>query len=92
MTGKHTPGAWRIGNLESYDMEGTPFRRVYFNMKSDDIAEAHIRGEWCDENASLIAAAPDLAEALIELIKDAEVCINIPASAYAALRKAGVIE
>lgn len=54
----YTEGDWRIGRLESYEMDGTPFRRVYF--PGDDPCEAHVRGQDCDENARLIAAAPDL--------------------------------
>lgn len=43
-------------------------------------------GEWL-ANARLIAAAPDLYEALCECINDMEEGMNVPASAYAAIRK-----
>lgn len=64
---KWTPGPWRVGHLESYEMDGTPFRRVYFpdqNGDNADLHEGHIRGADCDANAHLIAAAPDLYDAL----------------------------
>ena len=72
---KHTPGPWRIGRLESWEMDGTPFRRVYFPnsaakyLEDQPVQEAHIRGDNCDENAMLIAAAPDLLHALDEAIE-----------------------
>ncbi|KFI26654.1 hypothetical protein CN97_02835 [Haematobacter massiliensis] len=62
-----TPGEWKIGRLESYEMDGTPFRRVYFES-----GEAHIRGADCDQNARLIAMAPTLARKVIAAEKLAE--------------------
>jgi len=62
---KHTPGPWQIGQLESYEGgTGIAFRRVYFTPTLSEIQEAHVRGDKCDANAHLIAAAPDLLEAL----------------------------
>ena len=81
---KWTPGPWSV------DGE--------FGVKSDAphgyVANAGFGPDTKDgdrearANVHLIAAAPDLYEALAELITDAEVAINIPASAYAAMRRA----
>ena len=57
---------WRVGHLESYEMSGLAFRRVYFPTASEDeIREAHIRGENCDENARFIAWARNNVPALL---------------------------
>jgi len=70
MIDKHTPGPWKIGRFESYEGDtGIAFRRVYFPAAEGQISEAHVRGENCDQNAHLIAAAPDLLAAL-EAMRD----------------------
>lgn len=72
---KWTPGPWVVkGERGIRGANGECVASTYVDAPS---ADAH-----------LIAAAPDLYEALAELITDAEVAINIPASAYAAMRKA----
>ena len=56
MTTKHTPGPWHIAN------------GVQIRSNRDQIAKIWMmRGGEGRENARLIAAAPDLLEALIEL-------------------------
>ena len=56
----HTPGPWRIDNLESYDAyPGAPFRNVWAGDPAKCIARAIDHGD-VDANAALIAAAPDL--------------------------------
>lgn len=63
----HTPGPWRIGNLESYDgYTGKPFRNVWAG-EDDCIARAIDVGD-VDANARLIAAAPDLLRAAEDLL------------------------
>lgn len=69
---KHTPGPWRIGTLQSFDgYTGQPFRNVWagHNDTATVVARA-IRSEGAmtndvDLDALLIAAAPDLLDALI---------------------------
>ena len=61
---KHTPGPWVDGQLEDNDCCEVMDERGYY------IATCHdgVRGERnADANARLIAAAPDLLEALQEL-------------------------
>lgn len=64
----YTPGPWRIGNLKSYDgYTGKPYRNVWADDpgKPDDalcVARCVDVGP-VDENARLIAAAPELLEA-----------------------------
>jgi len=62
---KFTPGPWVISNSGSAYMEGTII------LTSDGYRE--IAGVWQDEDAHLIAAAPELYEALNDLLND---CIN----------------
>ena len=66
---KHTPGPWEAER--SCDMTGAPLRAWWISAKGDiDIAETS--GEkWPEEeaaNARLIAAAPELYEALKEAL------------------------
>ncbi len=59
----HTGGPWRLGNLESYDAyTGKPFRNVWTGNDTC-IARAIDNGD-VDANARLIAAAPEMLEAL----------------------------
>lgn len=52
----HTPGPWKITDAEFIDdAKGGPVARVYSQMRPKD--------EW-QANAALIAAAPELLEAL----------------------------
>lgn len=68
---KHTPGPWRIGNLASYDgYTGQPYRNVWAGQgEAATVVARAIRSEGAmtndvDADARLIAAAPDLLEAL----------------------------
>jgi len=75
---EHTPGPWRIGSLASYDgYTGQPFRNVWAGQdEAATVVARAIRSEGAmtndvDADATLIAAAPDLLEALEEVVKDA---------------------
>jgi hypothetical protein len=76
---KHTPGPWRIGSLKSFDgYTGQPFRNVWagHNDAATVVARA-IRTEGAmtndvDADANLIAAAPDLLQALKKLLEFVE--------------------
>jgi hypothetical protein len=68
---KHTKGPWHIGNLMSYDgYTGRPFRNVWAGHDDDAGVVARAIHETddgehdVDANAQLIAAAPELLEAL----------------------------
>lgn len=64
---KATPGPWYMGGLKSFEMNGAPFRRVYFSETSPVPQYVHILGKSCDANAALIAAAPKLAAENLKL-------------------------
>ena len=68
---KHTPGPWRIGSLESYDgYTGQPYRNVWARQdEAATVVARAIRSDGAmtndvDADARLIAAAPELLEAL----------------------------
>jgi len=70
---KHTPGPWRVGWLESYNgATGEPEAFVYRLPAGNEEETAHnricVRGSKtlmdCDADARLIAAAPELLNAL----------------------------
>jgi hypothetical protein len=76
MTTKHTPGPWYVGsgtyecrNIYSVasvtDDEGFTYQPIVATAEDDGI------GCW-DANARLIAAAPDLLEALRSAVNDAD--------------------
>ena len=76
----HTPGPWRIGNLESYDgYTGKPYRNVWAGV--DDAATVVARAihdggaetNDVDKDARLIAAAPELLAALRKVVAE---CTN----------------
>ena len=75
---KHTPGPWSIGNLASYDgYTGQPYRNVWARQgeAATVIARAirrHGETNDVDANAALIAAAPELLEALEEIMKQTD--------------------
>lgn len=65
----YTPGPWRVNDLFK-NIVG-----VYVETEKDQICEFHTDTPNVDANARLIAAAPELLEALIELcdlIKDGD--------------------
>ena len=73
---KHTPGPWRIGNLASYDgYTGQPYRNVWAGQgEAATVVARAIRSEGVmtndvDADARLIAVAPELLEALKELME-----------------------
>lgn len=85
MNTKHTPGPWMIfqsGNIGSAEVR-TPVHLV--------IASGNVKGENIETamaNARLIAAAPELLEALDNLVNTPEVRIEDMQQARAALAKA----
>ena len=67
----HTPGPWEfsfLDNTERPGIEADRFSVVIFGVRAEDDCGIHGRTEKEEmANARLIAAAPDLLEALIEL-------------------------
>ena len=72
----HTPGPWTVARTTTHGMEisGSEWRRF---------ARVYVRFEGDDEdsqvglaNAKLIAAAPELLEALKQLIRDSETILD----------------
>lgn len=71
---KHTKGPWRIGNCPSYDgYTGKPYRNIWAGDgdAAQVIARAIDYGD-VDANAALVAAAPDLLEALKGVLRVAD--------------------
>lgn len=73
MSAKHTPGPWSIITSETCDLyagiESDDFSIVVIGYPEED-DDGGVRGKTPEEalaNAHLIAAAPELLEALIEL-------------------------
>ena len=71
MNTKHTPGPWKVKHSEtkdSFNVIGTIPGRLYKVCRCP-----YLRQEWdkkeAEANAKLIAAAPELLEALQELVK-----------------------
>lgn len=73
----HTPRPWRVGSLVSFNGQtGEPEAFVYRLGPDDDRESAHnricVRGAEgamdCDADAALIAAAPDLLTAALEVV------------------------
>ena len=67
MQTKHTPGLW---TAEAKDLGGeVPSWRVYNDPEGQEVARVHRwNGKEDEANARLIAAAPDLLDALTDLI------------------------
>jgi hypothetical protein len=104
MNSRHTPGPWRVGHSvwsreRGSAIEGTvPTVRAYNDVGGCDIpvVSLGLPQEECEANARLIAAAPDLLEAL-ELITDSHerlerergsVVASVTSIARAAIEKA----
>lgn len=58
----------------------------YHTAKDDDYVAIH--GHFGSHGPHVFAAAPELLKALMECVRDMEEGMNVPASAYAAIRKA----
>lgn len=71
----HTPGPWRLDNNIAYGWKTNPFsitvrkRGVHSTTVANIPAKQTISRDEAEANARLIAAAPDLLEALVELSK-----------------------
>ncbi|MEY0881994.1 hypothetical protein AB7194_17360 [Providencia stuartii] len=67
---KHTPAPWRCHdkrpNCSGYSIVGNDGRYIGFVGDSDELSPI-------DANAHLIAAAPELLEALIEIVEEIEI-------------------
>lgn len=59
MSTKHTPGPWAV---QRTDTDFGPIFKIRYHSRTDDIAELYADSD--DGNAKLIAAAPEMAEAL----------------------------
>ena len=86
---KHTPGPWMAGNGK----KGTPAKASVYAK----IGDIQVKIAWCDAtlgfphcvvNARLIAAAPDLLDALKEMLPGAEAMGWNTEKARAAIAKA----
>lgn len=89
MEAKHTPGPWRTKQLANYeepgwvvlwpDKGGTHMRRIDY------------RGNFTEQDARLIAAAPELLEALIAMLENFEsqhgLLLELGAPAFVAMQK-----
>jgi len=97
MQGKHTPGPWIVGTEPSFntirirdsDLDALPVATIFYSIGGKP---RYQRAE-AEANAALIAAAPELYEALHELVEDfrkyAKGCSDgYTAKADAALAKA----
>lgn len=80
MTTQHTPGAWKVGSKYKND--------IVCNSTHLTIARAMLQNEEYEANARLIAAAPELLEALIELANE---CDIVSGDAQAAILKARAV-
>ena len=71
---KHTPGPWHVESMIDYGRDiyaGDRWIGQANNDHGTDINESGFpSNSECDANASLIAAAPDLLEALEVIIRD----------------------
>lgn len=82
MTAKHTPGPWTLGEAEHGDLGytghgiyaarpgGEPWETVWLGQAHG----VHVRVplEYVEANARLLAAAPDMLQALCELVAEAD--------------------
>lgn len=65
MSTKHTPGPWGFNVGKNGAIAGLPVIRVYSYSAEDKVCDfAHANGEQDLANARLIAAAPEMLEAL----------------------------
>jgi hypothetical protein len=83
MKSKHTPGPWRTGWLQSYEMDGNPVSYVYRRPPGDERETAANRirikgGDDCDADAALIAAAPEMYEVVERLARMMDVHDELP--------------
>lgn len=93
MTAKHTPGPWEVRKYP--EMPNRCVIGSVLGSGGQGIAHTVGLGKGTDEaNAQLMAAAPELLEALEACVKDAEKCVNPGTRMYgyeeskAAIRKA----
>ena len=66
MTTKHRPGPWRIYNGETMGLEIGD--AMICDKDKEEVAIVRFNAADCVDNARLIAAAPELLEALIETV------------------------
>lgn len=68
----HTPGPWRIeGPCSGFSAISGPAGELIFGLAAG-IGEEQRSAEECEANANLIAAAPDLYEALAKILDGVE--------------------
>lgn len=87
----HTPGPWKTGreDMQSYTGDGEiAFTNIYQGSPPQPIGRAE--GDNNKADAKLIAAAPDLAEALRALVYGTGAWTTLIENAVAALAKAGL--
>lgn len=87
---KHTPGKWAVSNhMDNGDLViRDKDEQIICNIDCDRSA-FNISDNEAKANAKLIAAAPELLEALTELLRQSQLIINgIPASVKVTAKKA----
>jgi len=65
MENKHTPGPWKYGETPSLDGQG-----IAFEVDTDGFTVAHVYPSFDSANAALIAAAPDMRDAVYSLLAE----------------------
>ena len=78
---KHTPGPWKIYSDHSHDVQIEAESTMIADLYTDDVPEFM-------DNALLIAAAPELLEALIDVVRIADRKTTEFDAARAAIAKA----
>lgn len=71
MEHKHTPGKWFRKGLTVYGLNGSGFNRF-----SALVQDAHTCDEELEANAQLMAASPELLEALVKAQEDINWMLN----------------
>jgi hypothetical protein len=67
---KHTPGPWKLIETKSYgqDVEATDGTSIFKIEYAGDYSGRAFVSFWNDDDARLVAAAPELLAALIDLL------------------------
>lgn len=69
----HTPGPWELAH--SHERKGHLVTEVYKGRENLASIHAYENADEAEANARLIAAAPELLEALEALLRDIRVCV-----------------
>lgn len=87
MSTKHTPGPWKFNVGKNSRIQGLPVIRIYSDTADDMVLDfAFANGDIDLANAALIAAAPEMLEALHHIVDQAQIQ-NMPLGTYNLLTK-----